>query len=307
MRWEAEGVLSVEMEFLDGSPLPAWAPGSHLDLHLPGVITRQYSLCGSPADRRTWRIAVLLEPNSRGGSQAVHTALRPGDHVSVVGPRNNFSLVESPNYLFIAGGIGITPLIPMLEVADSAGSNWRLVYGGRTRTAMAFASDLEAKYGDRVQVVPQDVYGLLDLESLLGTPEEATRIYCCGPEPLLSAVENRCNGTWPSGALHVERFLARPRQAVDSAEEDSFEVVLQRTGRTVEVAPGQSVLEALDTAGLNFPSSCREGICGTCEAKVLDGVPDHRDSLLSEEERAANDTMMICVGRSKGPRLVLDL
>lgn len=305
MRWEAEGVLSVVFESLDGSQLPSWSPGAHIDLHLPGVITRQYSLCGSPADSTRWRIAVLREPDSRGGSAAVHGVMRPGDVVDVVGPRNNFELDSSPSYLFVAGGIGITPLVPMMEQAEATGSPWRLVYGGRSRASMAFVDELQDRYGDRISVVPEEQHGRLDLESLLSEPEEKTLVYCCGPEPLLGAVESWCQ-SWPRNALHVERFWAKPQVQIDSSEEIEFEVVLAQTGTTVTVPVGMSVLEALEANGIEADHSCREGICGTCETAVLEGVPDHRDSLLDDDERAANDTMMICVGRSLCPRLVLD-
>ena len=306
LRWEADGVVSVHLESPDGSPLPAWAPGAHIDLHLPGVVTRQYSLCGSVSDGSTWRVAVLREPVSRGGSAAVHEKLRPGDLVRVVGPRNNFPLVESPRYLFIAGGIGITPLLAMVAQAAAAGAEWRLVYGGRQLASMAFVADLLERYGDRVEVLPQDRHGLLDLDRLLGVPQEDTEVYCCGPEPLLAAVEQRC-ATWPKGSLHVERFAPKQHQEADAAAESSFEVVLQRSGLTVTVPPGKAILEAVESHGVEVPNSCREGICGTCETAVLEGIPDHRDSLLSDDEKAANDTMMVCVGRALCPRLVLDL
>lgn len=305
MRWEAEGVLSLLLEAPDGAALPRWSPGAHVDLHLPGVITRQYSLCGSPSNARQWRIAVLREQAGRGGSAAVHTTLRPGDVVDVVGPRNNFALADAASYLFIAGGIGITPLLPMIEAAEARGSRWRLAYGGRTRSAMAFAGELLESHGSRVTFVPQDECGLLDLDGLLEAPPDDELVYCCGPEPLLSAVELGCSAR--PQALHVERFAARPREQPDPSTEPTFEVELQRTGRTVTVPGGLTILEALEAAGIEAASSCREGICGTCETNVLDGLPDHRDSLLSEEERAANDTMMICVGRSRSSRLVLDL
>lgn len=306
MEWEAEGVLSVVLETLDGSALPSWSAGAHIDLHLPGVITRQYSLCGSPTAQTEWQIAVLREPESRGGSAAVHSTLRPGDVVDVVGPRNNFAMHEAPSYLFIAGGIGITPLLPMIEAAETDEMTWRLVYGGRSRTSMAFVDALLARYGERVSVIPQDEHGLLDLDAVLGEPHSDTLVYCCGPEPLLVAVEARC-GQWASGALHVERFAAKPRSEPDPSTELSFEVVLQQANRTIQVPADMSVLQALEANGIEAPNSCREGICGTCETPVIEGLPDHRDSLLSEDERAANDTMMICVGRCLTPRLVLDL
>jgi ferredoxin-NADP reductase len=307
MRWEAEGVLSLELGSTDGSPLPAWAPGAHLDLLLPGTITRQYSLCGSCDSPTAWRIAVLREPVSRGGSAAVHEVVRPGDVVDVVGPRNNFSLVEAPGYLFIAGGIGITPLVPMIEQAAATDADWRLVYGGRTRASMAFVDELAERYGDRVTVVPQDEHGLLDLEALLGTPLPDTLVYCCGPEPLLAAVESHVAAAWPPASLHVERFAPKPQEAADPEGEIEFDVVLQQSGATVTVPAGMSILEALEANGIDAPNSCREGICGTCEVAVVEGVPEHRDSLLSEEERAANETVMICVGRALCPKLVLDL
>jgi ferredoxin-NADP reductase len=305
LSWEADGVVAVRLRSLDGTPLPEWRPGAHLDLHLPGGLVRQYSLCGDPADRTAWRVAVLREPESRGGSAAVHERLRPGDVVDVVGPRNNFPLADAPAYLFIAGGIGITPLLPMIGEVAAAGVPWRLLYGGRTRGSMAFLEELQG-HGDLVQVRPQDEHGLLDLDSALASTGADTHVYCCGPEPLLQAVEERCR-TLPVGALHVERFAPKARPAPDPLREIAFEAVLQRSGRTVPVPPGRSILEALEDAGVDAPNSCREGICGTCETKVIDGLPDHRDSLLSEEEQADNATMMICVGRSRSDRIVLDL
>lgn len=305
LRWEAEGVVSLLLQRPDGGELPAWEPGAHIDLRLPGVITRQYSLCGSPAERRTWRLGVLREPRSSGGSAAVHERLRPGDRVEVVGPRNNFRLGRAADYLFIAGGIGITPLLPMIEAVSASGASWSLVYGGRRRDSMAFVEEL-ARYGTRVQLRPQDEHGLLDLDALLGTPRPGMLVYCCGPEALLAAVEERC-AVWPKGSLHVERFAARPRPPTDPAGERDFEVVLARSGRTICVRAGKSILDALEAEGIDAPNSCREGICGTCETAVLAGTPEHRDSLLSEDERAANDTMMICVGRALSERLTLDL
>ncbi|HCA87723.1 MAG TPA: oxidoreductase [Streptomyces sp.] len=305
LEWEAEGVLSVRLERLDGGDLPEWRPGAHVDLRLPGGTTRQYSLNGSPADRTGWRVSVLLEPDSRGGSRAVHEMLRPGDLLDITGPRNNFPLADSREYLFIAGGIGITPLLPMLERAAASGARWTLLYGGRSRSSMAFLPLLE-RYGDRVLVRPQSEYGLLGLPAFLGTPREDAGVYCCGPEPLLSAVERLCE-TWPAGSLHVERFAAQPQEPVDPAAEREFEVVLRQSGRTVTVPAGRTILQALEDNGIEPLNSCREGICGTCETKVVEGTPDHRDSLLSQDERDANDTMMICVGRALCPRLVLDL
>jgi ferredoxin-NADP reductase len=305
LTWESEGVISVHLRALDGGDLPVWQAGAHVDLRLPGIITRQYSLSGSPTDRTTWRISVLREAAGKGGSQAVHETLRPGDVVEVVGPRNNFPLVAGADYLFIAGGIGITPMLPMSEAVAASGASWQLLYGGRTRSSMAFLPELE-RHGDAVRVQPQDEVGLLDLGALLDEPRDGTLVYCCGPEPLLAAVEERC-ASWAPGSLHLERFKPRAQAPVDPDAESDFEVVLEQSGVTVTVPAGMSVLEALEDNGIEPLNSCREGICGTCETKVLAGVPDHRDSLLSDEERAANDTMMICVGRALCDRLVLDL
>lgn len=307
MTWEAEGVLSVELQLPDGGDLPAWQPGAHLDLHLPGVITRQYSLCGDPANRKTWRIGVLREKSSRGGSKAVHESVRPGDVVTVVGPRNNFRLVEATDYLFIAGGIGITPILPMVAAAECTGARWSLLYGGRASASMAFVNELVA-YGDKVTICPEETFGLLDLDTVLEVPHPGTLVYCCGPEPLIEAVEQLCR-SWPKGTLHVERFAPKPRETQDAdgaTPEEPFEVVLCQSEVTLTVRPGQSVLQAMEEAGIDHPNSCREGICGTCETGVLAGTPDHRDSLLDDDEKEANDTMMICVGRALSEVLELD-
>ncbi|MGP4043169.1 PDR/VanB family oxidoreductase [Streptomyces sp. 2A115] len=299
----ADGVVSLTLRHPDGKPLPTWAPGAHIDLLMGADLVRQYSLCGDPADQDVWRIAVLRETQGRGGSAYVHGFLPEGGTVRVRGPRNNFPLRPAARQLFIAGGVGITPILPMIEAAEAAGADWRLLYGGRTRTSMAFLDRL-APYGDRVLVRPQDEHGLLDLASFLGSPEEGTLVHACGPEPLLLAAQEQCAG-WPPGTLGVERFA--PVRAAEVRPAEAFEVVLARAGLTLTVAPDRSVLETVEEAGVDVDSSCREGTCGTCETDVLDGTPDHRDSLLSEDERAAGDTMFICVSRSCGPRLVLDL
>jgi ferredoxin len=191
----------------------------------------------------------------------------------------------------------------MIEQAYRAGAEWRLLYGGRRRSSMAFLDEL-AVHGDRLEVVPEDELGRLDLDAALGTPRDGTLVYCCGPESLLAAVEERCT-EWPAGSLHVERFAAKPQEADTPAS--SFEVVLQQSGLTLTVPPDRSILEVCQEAGLDMPASCREGICGTCETAVLDGVPDHRDSVLSDAERESGDFMMLCVSRCRSARLVLDL
>ncbi|WP_119729357.1 PDR/VanB family oxidoreductase [Thermomonospora amylolytica] len=298
----AEGVVALTLRAADGGPLPAWSPGAHIDLLLGEDLVRQYSLCGDPADTSAWRVAVLREPDGRGGSAHVHDHLVPGTKLEVRGPRNNFPLVPSPRYLFVAGGIGITPILPMVRAAQAAGADWRLVYGGRRRATMAFLDELAAlaaPAGERVDVRPQDETGLLDLDGLLRDLPDGTPVYCCGPEPLLAAMEERC----APDVLHVERFVPR---AVEGPDEE-FEVELAVTGTTLTVPAGRSILETVEAAGVQVLSSCREGTCGTCETGVLDGVPDHRDSILSEEERRTCEFMMICVSRARSPRLVLDL
>lgn len=299
----ADGVVALVLRPVDGAPVATWAPGAHVDLLLEGAPTRQYSLCSDPADRTAYRLGVLRDPAGRGGSLHVHDRLATGEVVRVRGPRNHFPLVPSPRYLFVAGGIGITPLLTMVRAAHAAGADWQLVYGGRQRASMAFLDELAA-YGDRVQVRPQDETGLLDLDGLLGISRPHTLVYCCGPEPLLAAVEQRC-AAWPAGSLHVERFAPRPQNP--DAPRQAFEVELARSGRVLTVPADRSILEVVEQAGASVVSSCSEGTCGTCETAVLAGVPDHRDSALGEAERRAGDCLMICVSRSCSPRLVLDL
>jgi ferredoxin-NADP reductase len=302
-RDEADGVVGLELGLPDGGELPAWTPGAHVDIELPGGLTRQYSLCGDPADASHWRVGVLREPDGRGGSRWIADELTEGSILRVRGPRNHFPLLPARRYVFVAGGIGITPLLPMIRAAAASGTEWELHYGGRTRASMAFAEEL-ATHGDRVRLHPQDEAGLLPLDTILGTPDPDTLVYCCGPSPLLDAVEAGCRD-WGPGVLHVERFTAAaaPTDRADTA----FEVVCERSGLTVGVPAELTVLEAVENAGIPVLSSCTEGICGTCETTVLEGEPDHRDSLLTDDEKAAGDTMMICVSRCRGPRLVLDL
>jgi ferredoxin-NADP reductase len=300
----AEGVAVLELRDPAGADLPAWSPGAHVDLKLPGGLVRQYSLCGDPHDRSAWQIGVLREPESRGGSAYVYDEIREGDEIDVRGPRNNFELVPAPRYVFIAGGIGITPILPMAAAAEEAGAEWEFHYGGRTRTSMAFRDALDAAHGPRISLHPQDEVGLIDLERILGTPRPDTLVYCCGPEPLLRAVETVCAG-WPAGTLHVERFA--PKEQGERVLSGDFEVELALSGQTLTVPPDRSILEVVEEAGVPVLSSCQEGTCGTCETPVLEGEVDHRDSLLTPEERAANDTMFICVSRAACPKLVLEL
>jgi cytochrome P450/ferredoxin-NADP reductase len=303
----ATGVVALTLADPAGEDLPESRPGSHIDVLLDdGAIVRQYSLCGTSSDAASWRIGVLRDPSSRGGSQRVHDELHAGTTVRVRGPRNHFALVSSPRYQFIAGGIGITPILAMIEAAEASGADWELLYGGRERSSMAFLDEL-SRYGDRVTVWPQDEQGMLDLDGVLGTPGEDTLVYCCGPEPLLNAVEERC-AHWPPGSLRIERFAAKTISADEpSLGLASFEVVCQRSGVTVAVGPDTTIYDAVADAGVDVLASCMEGICATCECAVVDGTPDHRDSVLTDAEKEAGQRMMICVSRSQTERLVLDI
>jgi ferredoxin-NADP reductase len=303
---QAEGVVVLDLAHPEDQDLPRWEPGAHIDLLLDDGQTRQYSLCGDPRDSGVWRIGVLLDPNTRGGSRYVHDNLNEGATVRVRGPRNHFPLVDAQHYRFIAGGIGITPIFAMIEAAQRAGNDWTLLYGGRNRASMAFASELAERYPGRVTVWPQDERGLLDLESLFKDPEDNTSVYCCGPEALLGAVEQH-SAHWAPGILHIERFAAKAPAAETAEALDQFEVVCQRSGVTFEITSDQSILEVLEEAGIPILGSCYEGVCGTCEARVLGGTPDQRDSVLTDSEKAAGEVMLICVSRSRTERLVLDL
>ena len=312
--WQAaDQVMGYVLADPLGAELPSWAPGAHVDVHLPSGMTRQYSLSGDPADRLHWRIAVLLEEDGRGGSRYLHDHIREGAALLAGAPRNNFPLVSADRYVFIAGGIGITPLLPMIAAAHAAGAGWQLHYGARARGRMAFTDELE-RYGDRSQLYPEDTRGLMPLDRVLGPDAEGAAVYCCGPEPLLLAVE-RQHLARRAGSLHIERFRPRTADTAGSGAgageavqaDNGFDVVLSSTGKVVHVGPRQTVLAAVTKAGAAVESSCLEGTCASCETTVLEGEVDHRDSVLSEEERDSGRTMMLCVSRARSARLVLDL
>lgn len=300
----ADHVRSITLERRDGGPFPAWSPGAHIDLTLGDGLVRQYSLCGDPEDRHRWTVIVLREPDSRGGSAYVHDSLAVGEALDARGPRNHFVLEDAPNYLFIAGGVGIAPILPMVSEAERRGVPWRLVYGGRHRSAMAHATDLAERYGDRVEVVPEDENGPLPVPALIERLGPDTALYCCGPEGLIHAVESAHAGN-SVGTLHVERFRPRPQEPSPSSA--SFEVEAARSGKLVTVDQDTSILDALESVGVQVLSSCREGICGTCEVAVLDGLPEHRDSIMTEAERLSSESMFVCVSRCRSSRLVLDV
>ncbi|MFE9581705.1 PDR/VanB family oxidoreductase [Nocardia sp. NPDC006044] len=298
-RDEAEGVFSLELSAVGGE-LPSWTPGAHIDVAVGEAGVRQYSLCGDPADPDRWRIAILHEPDGRGGSRHLHNTALPGTELRVSKPRNNFELVARESYVFVAGGIGITPILPMIAAAAAAGARWSLYYGGRTRGHMAFADELRTTY-PAAKLLPQNEHGLLPLAEILTTDPDAT-VYCCGPEPLLAAVE--AEGAQRGLPVHLERFVPRPREFAPNGE---FDVQLASTGRTFRVGVKQSIADVLERAGIPLVTSCREGTCGTCETTVLSGRIDHRDSLLTPEEQARGNTMMLCVSRAVSEVLVLDL
>ncbi|GGO45014.1 PDR/VanB family oxidoreductase [Streptomyces lasiicapitis] len=300
----ADGVVQLRLEGGHLAALPGWEPGAHLDLVLPSGLVRQYSLCGDPEDTSSYTVATRLigpDEGGRGGSLEVHEALREGMEVEVRGPRNRFPLVDdATSYVFIAGGIGITPILAMVRAVDAAGADWRLLYCGRSRASMPFLEELE-KPGGRVTFVAEDVDGRPDVRAFLGEGQGAaagTAVYVCGPEGLMDAVASAL----PEGCTpHLERFAP----AASAGGESPFEVELRRSGRTVAVGADTTVLAAVRAEVPNVAYSCEQGFCGTCQHHVLEGEIDHRDELLTDGERG--DSMLICVSRARGTRLVLDL
>ena len=302
----ANGVVLLAFAAADGAELAGWDPGAHLDLRLPSGLRRQYSLCGDPADRTTYTVCVLREEAGRGGSAEVHDRLDVGTEIESSGPRNHFPLVEAPDYVLLAGGIGITPLKAMAEELQRRGASWRLVYGGRDRQSMAFAEQLAASHPARVTLVPQDEAGVPDVARIVATLSPEARLYCCGPPPMLAAATEECARAGVGDRLHVERFAAA-EGAPETGADSAFEVELRDTGVTLTVPADQSLLEAIRAVRPTIDSSCQEGYCGTCETRVLEGRPEHRGTLLTPEEHDAEGTMLICVGRSRSAKLVLDL
>lgn len=306
LNWEADGITSLKFSDPTGAPLPKWQPGSHLSLQLPNGLTREYSLCSDPADTSSWTVAVLKVPDSRGGSKSIHEDLRVGALITVDGPRNNFCIEPAGHFVFVAGGIGITPIISMIRDVMAAGADWTLLYTGRSRSSMAFLEEIGTLPPDRVKIHADDEANgkFPDLAAAVGSISSDTLVYVCGPEPLMNAVA----GTMADESqLRLERFKA-PEIVVDpNVQENSFDVVCQNSGERVTVGPETSVLNALLDAGLDLPSSCTEGICGTCEVGVLKGDVDHRDFLLSPAEQAANKSMFICVSRCRSAELILDI
>ncbi|TFV57367.1 oxidoreductase [Mycobacterium sp. PS03-16] len=300
-----EDVVALTLAATGADPLPRWYPGAHLDLHLPSGRIRQYSLCGDPA-ASAYRIAVRRIPGGGGGSVEAHDALPVGSTVHTHGPRNAFPLTV-PGYgsparrlRFVAGGIGITPILPMLAVAQRLGVDWSMVYTGRTRDSLPFLDEVSA-YGDRVRIRTDDTGGIPDVRELLGDRLDGTGVYACGPAPMLTAIRIALAAAGRGAELHFERFAAPP--VVDGAP---FTVTVASTGASVPVAADETLLAALRRAGVHTAYSCQQGFCGTCRTRVQDGDVDHRDTLLTDPERAAG-LMLTCVSRAAGDRLTLDL
>lgn len=312
IRHEADGVVSVSFVDPTGADLPPFKAGAHLEIALPSGLIRQYSLWSNPDDPQHYRVGVLREEAGRGGSKEIHDTGLVGKTLTVNGPRNRFELVDAPRYIFIAGGIGVTPLVPMLSrvTRNEASPEWSFHYGGRSRKSMAFTGVLErlAQSGNgEVNFVAEDDNGILDLRGILSAADGNTAIYCCGPGGLITAVEKICDELGLTG-LHVERFGAAPvDESVASVANSSFEVELAKSGTTVTVTPDTSILECVRSIVPSVPASCEEGFCGTCEVRMLQGTADHRDQILTKAEQDANETMFICVSRAKSPRIVLDL
>jgi ferredoxin-NADP reductase len=302
----AERVVALWLTDPDGAELPGWHPGAHLDLVLPSGLVRQYSLHGDPEDRHTYRVAVLLEPHGRGGSREIHETDLTGRELQAHGPRNHFELLDSSRYLFIAGGIGVTPLLAQARKVSRAGAEWAFAYGGRTRASMAFVDELRALPNGELTLHPADEVGLLPIRGLIRATPGAL-IYCCGPEPMIQAVQSTCDLLGRGQDLHFERFSAAAGKLATASPTEGFEVEIASTGQVLRVPPHRSILESLREVRADLLSSCEEGFCGACEVGVLAGIPEHRDTILSDDDHEKNASMTICVSRSKSRRLILDL
>jgi ferredoxin-NADP reductase len=289
---ESTDILSIELVHPAGEALPEWEPGAHLDVQLVTRHQRQYSLCGDPADRYSYRIAVLREEFSRGASMYIHT-------VHAKPPRNLFPVLPADEYLLLAAGIGITPILPMARELDRRGAAWTMNYAVRDVARLPFRSELEA-LGDRVTINSPDRAGRLDLEQFLAEPRPGVSVYSCGPTRFIDAVESAMRA-WPRESLHLERFEPKP---IVARPNEPFTVRAARSNIDVEVPAEWTMLQALDAAGIAPPGSCLRGVCGSCAVRVLDGTPEHRDSLTSDE---GSTTMYPCVSRSLTSELIVYL
>ena len=297
---EVDDVVSFALRRPDGGALPAWVPGAHLDVFLPSGIQRQYSLCGDPSDLTSYRIAVRRIDDGGGGSLAMHREIGKGDLLRVRGPRNAFPFIDVESYLFVAGGIGITPILPMVREASRRGARWTMVYLGRSLATMPFVSELQRLEGGHLELRPDDEFGVTDAADLLRRADDGAAIYVCGPPALIDAARALQPTLNPTGSLHSERFSAPP-----VAGGRAFEVHLARTGVTVPVGADESALAAIRRAVPGVRYSCQQGFCGSCKHAVLAGEVEHRDTKLRPSERDAS--MLICVSRAAGDSLTIDL
>ena len=306
---EATDICSFELVDLSGKPLPPFSAGSHVDVNLPGGITRQYSLCNDPRESHRYLIGVLKDPATRGGSKAMHEQVNEGDVLEISTPKNHFALAHhAARSLLLAGGIGITPILCMAERLAIAGSHFEMHYASRSRDRMAFHDRILASgFASKVRLHFDDgaAEQQLNLAELLAEPEEGVHLYVCGPKGFMDAVLGTARSKgWPQSQLHYEFFAA---EAVKSPDDESFAIKLASSGRVIVIAKDKSVTDALREAGVEIPTSCEQGVCGTCLTRVLEGEPDHKDLYLSPDEQAANDQFTPCCSRSKSPMLVLDL
>lgn len=294
----ADGIVRLRLASPDGKPLPRWTPGAHIDVECGSPdLSRQYSLCGDPDEAGVLEIAVLHEPEGRGGSAWVHAHVKPGDRLRIRGPRNHFRLDESlKKAIFIAGGIGITPVSAMARRAKALGMDYELHYSGRSRASMAFVDELVALHGERLHLHAASEGRRNDLQALLAQPVPGAQVYACGPLRMLEALEDAC-AAWPEGALRVEHFEST-LATLDPSKEHAFEVELKDSGLVLTVPPDQTLLSALRAANVDVQSDCEEGLCGSCEVRVLSGKVDHRDVVLTRMEREANTKMMACCSRA---------
>ncbi|MDA8371927.1 MAG: DUF2269 family protein [Nocardiopsaceae bacterium] len=292
----AEDTIAVTLRRDGAADLPVWSPGAHIDVALPSGRIRQYSLCGDPADPATYRIAVLREPTGRGGSEEVHNLAAPGAHLRIGRPRNAFPLRRAPAYLFIAGGIGITPILPMIEAVAAHGTPWRLVYAARNAHRMPFTDALSGRHPRHVVLVAEDTHGRPDLRSELRSLPQGAITYCCGPPGLIDAVRSVRDAVRTDVPLETESFTPAAENSAGAA----FEIELQRSGELLNVPADTTALDVLREQRPHTPSSCDNGICGWCELRVIAGDPDHRGA------EPGRDRFRPCVSRARG-RLVVDL
>jgi ferredoxin-NADP reductase len=306
--YEAENINSYELVALAGGDLVSFTAGCHIDLHLPNGMIRSYSLLNDQSERSRYVVAVNKDVASRGGSSFIHETMRVGDIINISHPRNNFALQEDATHsVLIAGGIGITPLLSMIRRLEALGRSWQLFYAIRTRVAAAFLDELNSLRSGihsnlHVNFDRETPGCMLDLSKIVKDAPSSAHLYCCGPVPMLEAFE-AATANRPANHVHVEYFKAKEKPAA----EGGFDVKIARSNRSVTVRAGQTILDALLDAGIAASYACKEGVCGTCETRVIEGIPDHRDLFLSKEEQAANKTMMICCSGSKSPTLVLDI